>query len=301
MLTRIGIVSALVARTILVFALALGLAGCGGGARGGKLSVVASTNVYADIARQIGGAGVSVTSVLTKPNADPHLFEPGTTNGLAVARAQVVIQNGLAYDSFMTRLARAAPATGRVTVDIADALGIRGADVNPHLWYDVPKLGAVAGAIAAGLTRADPAHGRGYARRLQAFRRTLLPLQRAVGALRAAFRGTRIAYTEAVPAYLTDAAGLVNLAPRSFTRPIEQGSEPSPAAVSTMVALAAQRRIKVLLYNEQAVSPITAHVRSAAQSAGIPVIGVTETLPAGETFQQWQLRQIGELRQALGA
>ncbi len=284
-----------------MFALVLGLAGCGGGVRGGKLSVVASTNVYADIARQIGGGGVSVTSVLTKPNADPHLFEPGTANGLAVARAQVVIQNGLSYDSFMTRLERAAPATGRVTVNIADALGIRGTDVNPHLWYDVPRLGAIAGSIAAGLTRADPAHGSGYARRLQAFRRTLVPLRQAVGALRAAFRGMRIAYTEAVPAYLTDAAGLVNLAPSSFTRLIEQGSEPSPAAVSTMVALAARHRIKVLLYNDQAVSPITARVRSAAQSAGIPVVGVTETLPAGETFQQWQLRQIGELRQALGA
>ena len=160
-------------------ALAVGQSGCGGGPQGGKLSVVASTNVYADIARQIGGTGVSVSSVLTKPNADPHLFEPGTANGLAVARAQVVIQNGLAYDSFMTRLERAAPATGRVTVDIADALGIRGTDVNPHLWYDVPRLGAVAGAIAAGLTRADPAHGSGYARRLQAFRRTLVPLQQA--------------------------------------------------------------------------------------------------------------------------
>jgi zinc/manganese transport system substrate-binding protein len=56
----------------------------------------------------------------------------------------------------------------------------------------------------------------------------------------------------------------------------------------------------VLLYNSQAVSPITARVQSAARAAHIPVVGVTETLPPKLTFQQWQLRQARQLAAALG-
>jgi zinc/manganese transport system substrate-binding protein len=56
----------------------------------------------------------------------------------------------------------------------------------------------------------------------------------------------------------------------------------------------------VLLYNSQAVSPITTRLRSAAAAAGIPIVPVTETLPAGVTFQQWQLRQARALAAALG-
>src|SRR6266568_8793008 len=121
-------------RSILVIT-GLLLAGCGGGASstGGRLSVVAAENVYGNIAAQIGGRHVSVTSILTSPNADPHLFEPGTSNGLAVAGAKVVLQNGLGYDAFMTRLENASPSKSRVVVTMSDVLGIHGKDANPHL------------------------------------------------------------------------------------------------------------------------------------------------------------------------
>src|SRR5438445_10906604 len=122
-------------RTILVIGafLVLGLAsGCGSGraTTGGGLAVVAAENVYGDIAAQIGGAHVSVTSILSDPNADPHLFEPGTRNGLAVAQARVAIQNGLGYDAFMTKLEDATPNAHRTVVTIADVLGLRGKDAN---------------------------------------------------------------------------------------------------------------------------------------------------------------------------
>src|SRR5690242_8506692 len=112
-------------RTILVITLGLLLAGCGGSSTstGGRLSVVAAENVYGNIAIQIGGPHVSVTSILTNPNADPHLFEPGTSSGLAVSKAEVALQNGLGYDAFMTKLENAAPRKSRVVVTIADALG----------------------------------------------------------------------------------------------------------------------------------------------------------------------------------
>ena len=291
-------------RTILVCALAaatVATAGCGGGGAkpGGALRVVAAENVYADIVRQIGGTHVDVTSILSDPNADPHLFEPGTKNALAVAQAKLVIQNGVGYDAFMSRLERASPSKARVVITVADVLAVHGADANPHLWYDVPKLPDIAAAIAAGLERQDHAHAAAYRRGLTRFDLSLRPLQHTVAAIRRTFGGRPVAYTEPVPGYLIAAAGLRNLAPEGFTRAIEVGTEPSPAAVSTMTALATNHAIKVLLYNTQAISPITTRIRSAARAAGIAIVGVSETLPAGETFQAWQLGQARALESAL--
>lgn len=276
------------------------LTGCGGGKHGGTtVSVVASTNVYADIVRQIGGSQVDVTSVLTDPNADPHLFEPGTANGLAVAGAQLVVENGLDYDSFMTRLERASPNGDRHVLTVADVLGVHGRDANPHLWYDVTALPRIAAAIEQQLVALDPNGQDAYEKGLGGFIKSLAPLQAAVASIAAKYRGAPVAYTEPVPEYLLRAAGLRNLAPSSFTRPIEQGTEPSARAVSSLVALVTKRRVRVLLYNDQAISPITARIRAAAQGAGVHVVAITETLPPGKTFQQWQLDQVHALGKAL--
>jgi zinc/manganese transport system substrate-binding protein len=290
-------------RTILVLSLLALSAGaaCGSGsaAPAKTIDVVASTNVYGDMTAQIGGSHVSVTSILSDPNADPHLFEPGTRNGLAVSQARLVIQNGVGYDAFMTKLENAAPSSHRTVVTIADVLEVHGKDANPHLWYDVPKLGRIAGAIAAGLEEADPAHTADYRAGLRRFTTRLRPLVAQVAQIKKSFAGKPVAYTEPVPGYLIDAAGLKNLAPSSFTRAIEDGTDPTPQAVAAVNALISGRKIAVLLYNSQATSPITARVRSEAASAGIPIVGVSETLPPHLTFQQWQLAQARALYRAL--
>ena len=289
-------------RTILVTAMALlglGAAGCGGGSGGSALDVVASTNVYGDMAAQVGGSDVHVTSVLTNPNADPHLFEPGTQNGLAVAQASVLIQNGAGYDDFMSKLENASPSSSRIVVTIAEALGVHGRDANPHLWYDVPRLPQVAGAIAAGLEHADTKHADAYRAGLARFVASLRTLDEEVRLIRKRYAGRPIAYTEPVPGYLVAAMGLRNLAPASFTRAIENGSEPPPEAVAAMDELMRGRRVDALLYNSQAVSPITTRVRAAARLAGIPVVGMAETIPPRRSFQEWQLAQARSLERAL--
>jgi zinc/manganese transport system substrate-binding protein len=287
-------------RTVIVIGMALLLSACGSSTGAGdKLDVVAAENVYGNIAAQIGGPHVSVTSLLTSPSADPHLFEPASSSSFAVAGAKVVLQNGLGYDAFMTRLEDAAPSTSRAVVTMADVLDVHGNEANPHLWYDVPKLDRIATAIAAAFSRADPSHAVAYRRGSHHFERSLKPLQREVATIRTRFHGAPVAYTEPVPGYLVSAAGLRNLAPDSFTRPLEEGTEPSASAVAALSQLVAQHRIRVLLYNAQAVSPLTTRLRAAAQNAGIPVVPVTETLPPHLTFQQWQLDQARALAAAL--
>ena len=262
--------------------------------------MVAAEDTYGNIAAQIGGPHVTVTSLLTSPNADPHLFEPGTSSGLAVAQARVVLQNGLGYDAFMTRLENASPNAGtRLVVTMADRLGVHGNAANPHLWYDVPRLNTIARGIATAFIAEDPEHRLSYQEGLVRFESSLQPLRQEVTRIRTRFHGTPVAYTEPVPGYLVTAAGLRNLAPDSFTRPIEEGTEPSPSAVAAMDELIAKHRIRVLLYNHQAVSAITAQLLAAARSAGIPVVPVSETLPPHLTFQQWQLGQARALAAAL--
>jgi zinc/manganese transport system substrate-binding protein len=286
-------------RTILICCISAALAAGCGATRGRGLQVVASTNVYGDIARQIAGPSAHVTSILSDPNADPHLFEARTSNGLAVARAKVVIANGLGYDAFMQQLEQST-ATHAVRLTVADALDVHGAEANPHLWYDLPALGKIGSAIAGALSRADPRHAGRYAAGRERFDASLAPLRRAVAALRAAHRGDAVASTEPVPDYLVAAAGLRELAPSAFTRAVADGTEPAPGALAGMLRLVRERRIRVLLYNTQAVSPITKRVRAAARAAHVPVVGVTETLPSGETYQSWQLRQVRALAAALG-
>jgi zinc/manganese transport system substrate-binding protein len=288
-------------RTVIVLAfMAALLSACGSSPKAaGKLDVVAAENVYGDIGSQIGGPHVAVTSLLTSPSADPHLFEPGTSSALAVAGAKVVLQNGLGYDAFMTKLEDSSPSKSRRVVTMADVLGIHGKDANPHLWYDLPRLDRIARAISGAFVRADPSHAAAYRGGLKHFERSLAGLRREVAAIRTRFHGTPVAYTEPVPGYLVAAAGLRNLAPDSFTRPIEEGTEPSPSAVAAMNELVTQHRVRVLLYNAQAVSPITARLQAAARKAGIPVVPVTETLAPQRTFQQWQLAQARALAAAL--
>jgi zinc/manganese transport system substrate-binding protein len=264
-----------------------------------RVPVVAAENSYGDIASQLGGPHVSVTSILSDPQADPHLYEPGTANAAAVARARLVIENGLGYDAFVDRLISAAPSSDRRVVTIADVLHISGADANPHIWYDVPELPRVAGAIADALGSVDPSHRTYYQDRLKAFDASLKPLDDAVAAIRAAGAGTPVAYTEPVPGYLLAAAGLTVRTPEAFAVAIEEGNEPTPSAVAAMEALFTGHQVRVLVYNSQATSPITDRVRQLAQQAGIAVVPVTEMLPPGMTFQRWQLGQVRALATAL--
>jgi zinc/manganese transport system substrate-binding protein len=210
-----------------------------------------------------------------------------------------VVENGAGYDSFIQKLEAAAPSSNRIVVTVARVLGVHGADANPHLWYDVPRLGRIAGAIAAALERADPAHASAYRRGLRIFAVRLRPLVREVASIRSFHAGEPVAYTEPVPGYLLAAAGLRNLTPAAFARAIEDGTEPSPEAVSQMTGLLTGHRVRVLFSNSQAASPVTARIEAAARSAGVPVIRVTETLPPGETFQRWQLRQALALARGL--
>jgi zinc/manganese transport system substrate-binding protein len=270
-------------------------------AGGGKLRVVAAENFWGSIAAQIGGDQVAVTSIITDPSADPHLYESDARDAAALSSAVVVVENGLGYDDFMDKLLAASPSQDRQIIVASRVVGVTATNANPHLWYNLDYAQQVATAIASALADRDPAHRALYEQRLTTFKASLQPIQGVISELQSKYAGAPVAYTERVPEYLLRAAGLTIKTPPGFAAAIEDGNDPSPADTQTMDALMTKRNLNVLLYNAQATSSVTQHARDLATRSGVAVVGVTETMPASAAnYQAWQLQQDQALLRALG-
>lgn len=118
-----------------------------------KVAVVASTNVYGDITEQIGGDKVSVTSIISDPDQDPHSYEANTQNQLALSKAKVVIENGGGYDDFVDRMLKSSNSAAEVVnaVKVSGKTAPKGGELNEHVWYDFPTVAKVTDSIAAAL------------------------------------------------------------------------------------------------------------------------------------------------------
>jgi zinc/manganese transport system substrate-binding protein len=263
------------------------------------VDVVAAENFWGNITEQLGGSAVSVTSLITNPNADPHLFETNAADAAKLAQAHVVIENGAGYDGWMSSLLGAD--SGHPTVvNAGHVLHITGSDPNPHLWYDIPKVPKVAAAISAALIKADPADASLFRRNVAHFDASLTPITAELASIRSHFAGAPVAYTERVPGYALAVARLSVKTPVGFARAIEDGEDPGPGDTLAMQQLITAHHIDVLLYNVQTVTPVTTQIRALAKKNGVAIVGVSETMPSSDrTYQQWQLSQFTALFDAL--
>ena len=263
-----------------------------------RVIVVAGENFYGDIVGQIGGDHVTVTSIISDPNVDPHEYESSARDAAAVADARLIIQNGLGYDAFLDRLMKASPNPQRKLIVVTELTGHKKGD-NVHLWYDPPTIPKLAQTILEALVQIDPGNAKSYQNRYRAFQASLRPFTQAIASLKAQHAGAPAAATEPVFAYMAKALGLNVITPIAFQKAIEEGEDPPAAAIAQMEDHLRKHQVKVLLYNTQTVSPITTRVQQLAKQMGIPVVGVSETEPPGKSFQQWMLSQLEQLRTAL--
>ncbi len=264
-----------------------------------RIKVVAAENFYGDIVGQLTGDHVSITNILSDPNVDPHAYETNARDAAAVANARLVIQNGLGYDTFIDRLIAASPNPQRTLIVVANLTGHKRGD-NVHIWYDPPTMPKVAQAVVNFLIRIDPGSAASYRDWYRVFQASLQPLTRKIAALKTRYAGAPIAVTEPVFYYTAQAIGLNVLTPMAFQKAIEEGVDPPATAVAQMEDQLRKHQVRVLLYNRQTVSPITTRMQQFAKQLGIPVVGVSETLPSRKTYQQWMLGQLDELDAALG-
>jgi len=267
------------------------------GAADGKIAVVAAENFYGDVAGQIGGDRVSVSSIISNPDTDPHLFETSPSVVRDVAAAQVVVYNGADYDPWMEKMLSATGKPGRAVI-IAAALTHKKSGDNPHLWYDPPTMPAVATALAAAFSAADPAHKDDYGKRLAAFLASLEPLRQEIAAIRAKYAGVPVTASEPVFGYMAGALGL-KMHNESFQLAVMNDTEPSASDVAAFERDLKRRKVRLMFYNTQATDNVVTHLVDLARASHVAVVGVTETCPPNLSYQNWMLSELDATQKAL--
>jgi zinc/manganese transport system substrate-binding protein len=268
-------------------------------AKTGTVVAVGAENEYANVISQIGGKYVRVTAIESNPNTDPHTFEASASVSQVVGAAQLIVQNGIGYDSFMNTIENGSPNPTRKVVNVQQLEGLPDSTPNPHLWYSPATMPAVAKAIADDLSRLRPAHKAYFQASLKKFSASMRPLTAAITSFKANYGGTPVATTEPVSDYLLQALGIQNLTPFGLQADIMNGVDLSPQYVTLQDNLFKQHKVKVFVYNQQVVDSVTEAFLDAAKHAGVPVVGVYETMPNGYSYQSWMLAEIHALEKAI--
>lgn len=275
------------------------LTGCGtdGPAHPGATTVVASTDVWASVARAVTGDRLAVKSILTGPQADPHSYQATPADAAAIADAQLVIYNGGGYDPWVDRVL-----AGHRDIQSIDAYSLLGATTgrpDEHVFYNLTVAKAVATTIAARLAVIDSANAGYYQANAADFGRGADAIATAEHAIASAYPAAGVIATEPVVNYLLAAAGLVNRAPATFTDADENDDDPSPADMASILDLINRHEVSALLVNPQTSSAATNGLQAAAHRAGVPVAEVTETLPSNTDYLTWQRHTVDQLTAAL--
>ena len=264
----------------------------------GRVQVAAAESLWGDIAAQIGGDHVDVSSIISNPNQDPHEYESTVGDAATLSKADLVIVNGADYDPFMNRLLGVDTKASREVVTVSTVVGVKDG-ANPHLWYRPAYVQQAAAAIEAALVRKQPAHRADFAAGLALFTAALQKVDNVIATIKARHAGESVGYTEPVPGYLVEAAGLTLGTPKNFSLALENGTDPTPGDNARFEQAITGHKIKALLLNTQVTDPETDRLQKLATSAHVPVVRVTETLPKGQNFQTWQTDQATALLAAL--
>ena len=292
--------------------------GSGGGEDSDKVRVVTSTNVYSDLAGQVGGDKVDATPVIGSSAQDPHSYEATPQDRLAVEKADLLVRNGGGYDQFMTDLAR----DGQHVVDAVAVSGLQPdqekdgsghghaehehaghageghnhGEFNEHVWYDLESMTNVVDQIAQQLGEVDRDNAQYYTDNAQRVNNELESLDTRVEDLKAS--GGYLA-TEPVPGYLLEDAGLHDDTPSEFTEAIDAETDAPPAVFNKTLGLVQDQHVKLLAFNKQTTTGQTDRLRSTAQKAGTPVVEFSETVPEGHNYQQWMAENVDHVAEAV--
>jgi zinc/manganese transport system substrate-binding protein len=266
----------------------------------GAIVAVGAENEYANVIAQVGGKYVQASAIMSNPNTDPHTFEASASVARLVSQAQLVVQNGVGYDTWANTIENASSNSSRKVVVVQDLLGLPTSTPNPHLWYMPSTMPVVANAIAADLAAIQPAHAAYFRANAARFVESLTAWDNAIAAFKAKYPSTPVATTEPVADYMLQAAGADNLTPFAFQVGIMNGTDPSAQNVALERSLFTQHKVKAFLYNQQVTSSLTESFITLAHANGIPVVGVYETMPVpGFDYQSWMLTEVQDLQKAV--
>ncbi len=276
--------------------------GIGNSAHSAAASVVASTDVWGSVARAVAGGHLTVRSILTGPDVDPHSYAVSPADAAAIADAPLVVYNGGGYDPWVEQVLARHPADKAVDAYslLGTATGAKTGDpANEHVFYNLNVAKAVAATIADRLASIDPGNAAEYRANAAEFCRGADTVAIAEHAIATAYPGAGVIATEPVAYYLLAASGVVNHAPPTFTAANENETDPAPSDMAAVLDLINHREVSALLVNPQTSTPAIDGLQDAARRASVPVNLVSETLPSGADYLSWQRDTVNQLLAAL--
>ncbi len=299
-----------VIRGLALLALAAAVTGCGGedtpsaSPEGdcpvAPVSVVVSVGQWGGIVDELAGDCARVTTIVDGSAGDPHEFEPSPSDLAAFEGADLVVVNGLGYDTWASDAVDALSERPEV-VSAGEVAGLSTGD-NPHVWYDPAVVRDTASAVTAALgeVSADDATQH-FAERAASWERSLEPYDAAIERITTAASGRTFAATESVFDPMAAALGLRDVTPSGYRRAAANESEPAAADLAAFEDALQDGSVDVLVFNTQTEGSVPEQLRQVAESAGVPVVEVTETAPEHTGFVAWQVTQLDALSRALGS
>ncbi|WP_415972942.1 metal ABC transporter solute-binding protein, Zn/Mn family [Rhodococcus sp. 077-4] len=288
----------------------------------GPITIVASTNVWGSVAEAVAGNLATVKSIIADPSADPHSYEASPADAAAVAEASLVVYNGGGYDQFIEDILGSegknvpsvdaftlldaghdheSESTAETTAETTaeEDHGHSHSEVNEHVWYNAEVAAHTAEEIADKLGQLDPDNAAQYTANAETFHEQAHGITDVTAKIAADHPDAPVAQTEPIAHYLIEESDLDDRTPEDFKDSIEEGNDPSPASIAATRDLFTSKSVRALVYNTQTEDAVTQDIRATSEAAGIPVVEVTETLPAGMTYIEWQTKAATDLQAAL--
>lgn len=254
-----------------------------------KITIVASTDFYAEIAKTVVGEHGTATAIIKDANVSPEDYEPTTTVAKKISGADIVLANGLGYDAWLNKLAKTSKNTKLIRVG-EDVLNKK-TGVNPHLWNDPETMSKTANYLATELGKKDPKNRDYYKKNAKKYVASLKPVNDLITKISKKADGQTVAQTEPVFEYMLDALGY-KIMDTDFSEAIEEGNDPSPATLAALKSAITNHKIAFFVNNTQTSSSTVSNLIDLAKKNDIPVVNVTETIPNGENYVSWKLKEL---------
>ncbi|GAO99471.1 metal ABC transporter solute-binding protein, Zn/Mn family [Fructobacillus ficulneus] len=288
------VVGVLVLILITIFALVLWQgSGKKSDKKSNQLTIVTSTNVYAELAKTVAGSHADVSAVITKQSVSPEDYEPTNSVAKKISKADIVFGNGLGYDAWLKKLAKTSNTT-QVLYTGDDILHAK-AGSNPHLWNNPDNMIQAAQGLADVLSQKDPKHKADYQANAKAYAAKLKPVTEKIATLKAAVAGKEVMETEPVYEYMLEALG-ANIVGGDFAESIEEGNDPSPAVLTDIQSKIKNHELAFLVYNTQTTGGTVDKIVKLAKDNNIPIVKVTETSPENVSYVNWKLSELNQIQ-----
>lgn len=246
-----------------------------------KISIVTTTNVYSDIAKNIVGKYGTATAIIDKSSVDPHDFDPTTADAKKIAQANIIVANGLGYDSWMNKLAKSVDKKPVLVGE--DLMRLKSGD-NPHIWYNLDMPTKYVDYLVKRLSKLDKKHAAYFKENGEKYLAKIDKIKQ----LAQANKGDQktVFVSEPVFDYALQEAGY-KIGDKKFEEAIENGTDPSPKTINEMNNAIKQKKIAFFVNNTQASSSTVNAFVKLAKKNNVPVLNVRETIPNNTTYLAW--------------